>query len=440
VTTQRKIQFGSPLDPIDSFPKGAEDGFNKSLHSAMPYDSHTSEGPYNTVNHTAAPEKYVPTISIEGVIFSKLLLRDACTCPKCVDPSSTQKNFQTTQIPRNIDVKSISKTLDGNIEVTWDNDIAEMGPAHLSEYPKELFDEAEFVKHVLDPQRVVLQSEVAWDAEKMQDKLEFVNFDAYMTSDESLYQVLWHLNTYGLVLLRGIPSRLKDKAVEEIAARIGRIRDTFYGRTWDVRSVPDAKNVAYTSRYLGLHMDLLYMANPPGYQFLHCMENTAKGGASIFSDASWAAANLSRNSQSKLRSLQIAYQYKNAGEHYFYSHPVLETKGSFHHINYSPPFQAPFTQREESPDDSWYQKVDAFRDFAKAVEDPRNVLEYRLQEGECVIFNNRRVLHGRKEFDALGGKRHYKGTYIDTDVVSSRFRVLKARGFTPALHSNFVFP
>jgi hypothetical protein len=48
-----------------------------------------------------------------------------------------------------------------------------------------------------------------------------------------------------------------DKQVEQVAGRIGPIRETFYGASWDVKSVPNAKNIAYTSLFLGFHMDLM---------------------------------------------------------------------------------------------------------------------------------------------------------------------------------------
>lgn len=89
------------------------------------------------------------------------------------------------------------------------------------------------------------------------------------------------------------------------------------------------------------------------------------------------------------------------------------------HINYSPPFQATFDVPENS-----VPVAEALRQFASRVEAPENMYEYRLQEGECVIFNNRRVLHGRKEFDTSAGERWLKGAYIDTDVFVSRYRVL----------------
>ena len=65
---------------------------------------------------------------------------------------------------------------------------------------------------------------------------------------------------------------------------LANIRETFYGRTFDVRAKPNAENVAYTSGYLGLHQDLMYLEPPPMIQVLHCMDNSCAGGESLFSD------------------------------------------------------------------------------------------------------------------------------------------------------------
>jgi gamma-butyrobetaine dioxygenase len=67
------------------------------------------------------------------------------------------------------------------------------------------------------------------------------------------------------------------------------------------------------------------------------------------------------------------------------------------------------------------------REFSSLVESEDNLYEYRLQEGECVIFNNRRVLHGRRQFDTATGMRWLKGAYIDTDVFMSKWRVLSEK-------------
>jgi gamma-butyrobetaine dioxygenase len=43
-------------------------------------------------------------------------------------------------------------------------------------------------------------------------------------------------------------------------------------QTFEVRSVPNPINVAYSTIHLDFHMDLVYYESPPGIQFLHCMQ------------------------------------------------------------------------------------------------------------------------------------------------------------------------
>jgi gamma-butyrobetaine dioxygenase len=41
-----------------------------------------------------------------------------------------------------------------------------------------------------------------------------------------------------------------------------------------------------------------------------------------------------------------------------------------------------------------------------------------------VVFDNRRVLHGRAAFDPATGHRHLQGFYVDRGEFDSRLRVL----------------
>ena len=46
--------------------------------------------------------------------------------------------------------------------------------------------------------------------------------------------------------------------------------------------------------------------------------------------------------------------------------------------------------------------------------------------GECVVFDNLRVLHGRKGFELTEkGERTIQGGYVDWDEVRSKINVLK---------------
>lgn len=366
-------------------------------------------------------------------------LRDACKCVRCVDPHSKQKNFQTTDIPTNIAISTVRRLEDGSRLICWKNDIPGLGSERLGEHTTTLSSNF-FVKDEPPLRRSV---PILWNRWVLEENIQYVMYEdlidsASIVSETRLFRVLEALYQWGIVIIRGVPKgddvsgSTFTSSVEKIAKSIGPIRDSFYGRTWDVKSVPEARNVAYTSKYLGLHMDLLYMADPPGLQLLHCIKNTADGGESIFSDSFHAACKLPISDYELLTQTSIPYRYENAGENYQHSHRVIEINGPqrggyrtrfIRHVNYSPPFQDVFPL----PGANYSRFLKALKSFAGHVEAEKNIYEYKLQEGECVIFDNRRVLHGRRQFSMMGGERWLKGAYVDTDAFKSRWRVLQEK-------------
>lgn len=358
-----------------------------------------------------------------------LWLRDACNCPRCVDQSTRQKLFQTSDLPLNIEAKVVAQT-DTAVTMAWENDIPAYGSDHISTYQKGM------LSNLKSPMETgvggVSTTPQVWDENEMAENIKFFEFADYQVSENVVLEVLSQLKSYGIVFLKGVPS--EESGVEAIAKRIGHLRETFYGRTWDVRSVPEAKNVAYTNQYLGFHMDLLYMSDPPGLQLLHCLRNTCEGGTSMFSDALKAIRQLRSEEATNeyynlLSKFPQTFHYKNAGEHYEFTRPVITYDSDdrlSEFVNWSPPFQAPF-QSTNHHSAAFSQYVKAVKAFSALVEAPESIYEYRMQEGDCVIFNNRRVLHARRAFDIGSGERWLKGAYLDTDVFNSRYRVLHDR-------------
>jgi len=83
-----------------------------------------------------------------------------------------------------------------------------------------------------------------------------VKYEEYTDpSDQGLKRVLSLLHDYGVAFVKGAP--VVDDEVGRVGGRFGYIRETLYGRLWDVKSVPQAKNIAYTSLPLHYHQDLL---------------------------------------------------------------------------------------------------------------------------------------------------------------------------------------
>ncbi|PSN63434.1 Clavaminate synthase-like protein [Corynespora cassiicola Philippines] len=388
------------------------------------------------------PAKHV-VVSIDGDprTFDTAFLRDSCACPQCVDPDSHNKMFQTSDIPEDLEASCrtvIDKEKGWMVELVWKNDVKGYGPDHRTRHSinwlrRALNTELELRGGVRHDERVL------WDREKITANNKWVDYKEYMAHDEVLFDALSHLNKYGLLFLNNVPE--SEESVVDIASRIGTLKDTFYGRTWDVRSKPKAENIAYTQHFLGLHMDLLYTSNPPYLQLLHSLRARTPGGESFFSDSFHAAHQLHSQSAFHFRTLctsPVTYHYHHPTYHYHYTRPTIElhpypkysepTNLAIRRINWSPPFQAPFESRIGMENQNGLRNyISAANAFEKLVSSEENLYEYRLNEGECVIFDNRRVLHARKAFDATKGERWLKGAYVDDDVFFSKLRVLDER-------------
>lgn len=271
-------------------------------------------------------------------------------------------------------------------------------------------------KKLIDP--------VLWKAKDYSAIYNPIDYNLFRTSDEHFRKIIADLRDFGLAYLKNVPTSNLIQ-VEEVAKRFGVIRETFYGVSWDVKNMRDAKNIAYTSLDLGLHMDLMYFESPPGLQMLHCIENTVKGGESTFLDVFNAVHQLKQESQEHyeiLKKVPVTFHYKNDGHHLIRRRPTIidddQTEGL--KVYYAPPFQGPL----HAPPDIIKDFYVAFNHFESIIQRPEFLFKRKLEKGQCVIFANQRVLHGRDAFDSASGDRHFRGTYVGVDEFMDKLRVL----------------
>jgi gamma-butyrobetaine dioxygenase len=78
-----------------------------------------------------------------------------------------------------------------------------------------------------------------------------------------------------------------------------------------------------------------------------------------------------------------------------------------------------------------YQQVTAFytayRRWAGLLAQPERRLNTRLAPGDCLIFDNTRILHARTAF-SVTGSRHLQGCYADLDGLASTLAQLHRHG------------
>jgi len=67
----------------------------------------------------------------------------------------------------------------------------------------------------------------------------------------------------------------------------------------------------------------------------------------------------------------------------------------------------------------------AYRRFAELLHSEQFCVNFKLIKGDIFSFDNRRVAHGRTEYDPNSGHRHLQGYYMDRDEIQSRLNYLK---------------
>lgn len=377
-----------------------------------------------------------------------ILLRDACSCSQCVDPSTSQREFNYADIPDNISVKSLQHNAESSAwTATWSNDIPGYED-HVSVF------EPSILRQLVDRVSLDVGWDLSlWDEQTFAAETKDINYNDLLSDEKTLSSALGLIQKHGLVFVTNIPK--DEEAVKHMVKRLcGLYRNTFYGESWNVRSVPQAKNVAYTSKILGFHMDLLYMKEPPGLQLLHCLENTCSGGESQFADTFRAVDILAKENSKQCRLLErerIQYAYENDNQSYSCTRPMIlyadrrerptrritgannqDLIQKLDRVYWSPPFlrtiESKSSSRSQIRPELVQQFVQASRSFANIMQRPGSIYETKLTAGTCAIFDNLRVVHARKAFDMNSGQRWLKGIYGDRqDLQSQSLRHIEAR-------------
>jgi gamma-butyrobetaine dioxygenase len=244
------------------------------------------------------------------------------------------------------------------------------------------------------------------------------------TEPKAFRDALADFLTYGTIVIAGVPC--ESGAVLRVGERFGNVRDTNWGRLFDVRSVPRPNDLAYTAIPLGPHTDNPYRDPTPGIQLLHCLVNETTGGLSTLVDAVAVTDQLRHDDPDGfqlLATVPVQFRFLDATDDLRYVRPVVQCDhtGRVMGLAYSP--RMDYLPVMSVADSRTYQR--ARRHLAELLVDPRFEVRFALQPGEVEVFDNARVLHGRTGFDPQEGDRHLQGCYIDGDAPRSRYRMLE---------------
>lgn len=286
---------------------------------------------------------------------------------------------------------------------------------------QETFDEQWFRQHA---QVVPRPHRSLWGAE-MQSRLSFEDYPTLLTDPNRLHDWLVGIRDHGFGLLENVPTT--PGSILDVVDLFGYVRQTNYGRLFDVREEADPANLAFTKLKIGMHTDNPYRDPVPGLQLLHCLTNESDGGANQLRDG-FAVGEQLRNlhpSQFELLSTQpVRFRFFEEGSADLETHvPLIEVddRGAIRSIRYN----SRSIQAFDMPQAIMADFYEAYRTLGESLHDPAGLIEFRLDPGQLMLFDNQRVAHGRSAYEV--GARHLQGCYADKDSLNSRIRVLETQ-------------
>lgn len=233
---------------------------------------------------------------------------------------------------------------------------------------------------------------------------------------------------YGFAVMTGVPT--EPGMLCKVAELFGYVRETNYGRLFDVRAEVNPNNLAYTNLGLQAHTDNPYRDPVPTLQILACLENTVEGGDSIVVDGFKVAERLQAEDPESfelLSSHSARFAYEGTrGVRLRSKRPMIELgpDGELIAIRFNNRSAAALRDIPYEFMEAYYA---AYRRFAELVEDPTMEVAFKLKPGELFIVDNTRVLHARKSFSG-SGKRWLQGCYADKDGLLSTLAAIEEEG------------
>lgn len=345
--------------------------------------------------------------------FHHLWLRD--NCPTAFHKDTQERDFDLLSVSEDIYPLSVAVADDVlNIEWSEGEHKSCFLQSWLSQYS---YSEIAKKRHTTEYQ--------SWDSSFV-NNIFHAQYDEVMASDNALFKWMTELDKSGLTLIDDMPDTTDSTVL--FASRIDYLRRTNFGTTFDVLSVESPINLAYTSIALPLHTDLSNQETPPGYQFLHCLANESVGGESIFVDGLKAAEELRDKYPEYFKILSeqvIPFRFQD-DSHDIREHQSVINVDQFGNI-IEIKFNAHLAGVFDLPADIMREYYLAYRRLMENIRDERFKIELKLTAGQMVVFDNRRVLHGRNKFEDSSGRRHLHGCYVDRSEFKSRLRILSKK-------------
>lgn len=356
----------------------------------------------------------------QALRFHAIWLRDNALDPETRAPENGQRLLTLQQIPANTTIIE-AKIEGGGLAVTFAPECKTV------QFPADWLRRHAYDGTARPPAGWTAPGIEIWDG-NLAAEIPHGDFRAIATDPAALCDWLALVRRYGFATLSNGP--VESGALLTVAALFGHVRETNYGKWFDVRSEINPTNLAFTGLGLQAHTDNPYRDPVPTLQILYCLENSADGGDSLVVDGFRAVDRLRREGPRSFDLLSrycARFAYAGAADvHLAARRPMIELApdGELIAVRFNNRSLAPVT---DVPFEDMADYYAAYRRLGDIIDDPAMAVGFKLDPGDCFIVDNTRVLHARKGYSG-SGTRWLQGCYADKDGLLSTLSVLEADG------------
>ena len=354
-------------------------------------------------------------------------LREHCPQPHTTHPVTRETLLSPLDVPDGFHITHAALDDDGMVAIEWSEKISPGEGAHSLFHPGWLYQTG----CSADTDFGVDLSRQLWNAADFQ-AIPIMDGAAVLADEEAFFTFLTQFIRTGAVIVRGLPQT--PDMIEKLPQKIGVIRTSNFGHIFEVKIKSDADSNAYTGKELLAHTDLATREYMPGLQFLFSLQNDADGGFSTLADGFAIAEHIKQtdpDAYKLLASRPIDFVNKAKTSDYRMQVPLFhcDASGVLDEVRWTSWLRAPL--RGELAEMAAIYKAQKLAyqlgnsDMFKA--------QFKLQAGDMMCFDNRRVLHGRTSFDPNSGGRWLRGCYMEREELWSGLRLSARRRRQAAL-------
>ncbi|MBP2498982.1 gamma-butyrobetaine dioxygenase [Methylobacterium sp. PvP062] len=347
-------------------------------------------------------------------------LRDNCHSDVLFNASCNQKYYDTAFIP--LDVVPTSTTIkDGDLHITWSDN-------HSSVYDLEWLRANDYSRNTAAYDIPAGPSWKPW-TDDLPSSMAAFDQSAVMNDRGALKNLLEHLFEHGIVVAKaGSAGGIK---FEDLVRRIsGFLQPSYFGDYFDLKTKPDDQtdSISFSTKELHLHTDIPYYSNPPEFQFLFgldvsdgCAENNF--GNTRFIDGLEAANSFQKSEKNLYEVLcneEVIYiaEYPEAQKLFVNSTPIIKRNAENQItglINNPSKMFFKNTKFNEMP-----RLYEAYSKFKKSLLTKSPYYTHKWHQDDLLIWDNRRIFHGRDAFNSGTHTRILRGGYFGKNELEAK--------------------